>query len=235
MSYALVGSHGAVATAVVGATCSPAWGASESRTAGNLLLLWSSVLAVSTFTATPSGWSVAKQIAGTSVSQSLYYKIAAGGDAAPVLAGVTSGRQRAMLAEFSGNAASSPLDQVGSAVTTTTSMTATAGAVDAAAAELVIYGSVAVTTSGVARTLTDTLNNGATATNLATVNGTLVTDHYSFGYGITTGDSAADHDAWTISSATGLTGAALAIASFKLAAGVATTAKMEPSGIIRAW
>lgn len=192
MAFALVGTIGAVTTGSSGASVTPAWGTSESRTAGNLLILWVEGNGSLTLPAAPSGWTVAKQLANTSTSSaSIFYKIAVGADAAPTVALVTSTILSAQLAEFSGGATSSPLDQTASGTSTATSaLTITNGGVDAQSGELLIASSCAgyASTTG---TKTDVLSsNNATLTN--TTNSAAVADIYAFAYGVTTSNAAAD-------------------------------------------
>ena len=221
MSYALVGSVGAVSTGGVGGSVSPAWGTGESRTAGNFLLLWVSATVDATLPAAPSGWSTALQKAGTSCSASLFYAIAAGGDSAPTVAGVGSAILSARLAEFSGNA-SSPLDQSGSAAGTTSTQVATAGGADAASGELVAYVAAEYYSASATKTNSVALNNGASATDTNN-NSTNTGQHYNLGYGITTGNSGADTATLTFTT-TSITGTALVVVSFKLPSAVTAPA-----------
>ena len=128
MGYQLVGTIGVVVTPGTSHNATPAWGVGENRTAGNLLLCWL------------TGKPVLKPICGSddaswldprhlgrrrrlgAIVIALYYKIAAGGDAAPSFTSAGSVQQwMAQLGEFSGNTAS-PLDQAAiSAVTTAAS------------------------------------------------------------------------------------------------------------------
>ena len=68
----------------------------------------------------------------------IFYKIAAGGDAAPTVAAITSAVISAQLAEFSGNATTTPVDQTGLGGGATSPETATLGAADTAAGELIL-------------------------------------------------------------------------------------------------
>src|SRR5947208_10797726 len=111
MAYALVGTAGVVSTGTAGAAVTPAYGTGENRTANNLLILTVLTTGSATLPATPAGWSVAKQQAGTSCSASIFYKIAAGADAAPTVALIASAIHNAQLQEFTGGPTSAPLDQ----------------------------------------------------------------------------------------------------------------------------
>ena len=102
MAIALLGTIGTVSVGGSGASVTPAWGSSENRTAGNLLVLTVATTGSATLPAAISGWSIALQKAGTSCSVSIYYKVAAGTDAAPTVPAVTSAIHNARLAEFSG-------------------------------------------------------------------------------------------------------------------------------------
>src|SRR3954469_6967648 len=126
MAYALVGAVGAVSTGTAGAAVTPAYGAGSSRTANNHLILHVLTTGSATLPAAISGWSIAKQQAGTSCSASIYYKIAAGADAAPVVPIVTSAIHNARLLEFSGGVTATPLDQSAGVAGLTTPLVATA-------------------------------------------------------------------------------------------------------------
>ena len=224
MAYALVGSAGAVSVGASGAAVTPAYG--QTPTANNLLVCCVGSAGSVTLPAAPSGWSLAVQIAGNSAGASIFYKVAAGGDAAPTIAAITSTEIAARLSEYSGGATLSPLDQTGSASGAGT-IVATAGAPDAAIGELLIYCGMAFwNTSSTARRLTSTLTN-ATATGDAS-NTTSGTDYnYDFGYGITTAHTVADADSMAASTGTHLSGDAVVIASFQLAA-VAAAVPLGP-------
>lgn len=214
MAYALVGSAGAVSQSATGASVTPAWGTSESRTANNLLICWIAVDGNSSAPATPSGWSLAVSTTGTSSAAAVFYKIAAGSDAAPTISAVTSGIISAQLAEFSGNASVSPLDKTGSNSGTTSSLTATTAGADAQSGELVIAANAAFYSASATKTFSLSMNNGATAT-AASNAATSTANHYDFGYGVTTGNSAADNQTFTFTT-TKITGVAQVVASFKL-------------------
>lgn len=215
MAYALVGSTGAASQGASGASVTPAWGTGENRTANNLLVCWVAGTGSATLPSAPVGWSVAKQVAGTSCSASIFYKIAAGSDVAPTVAAVTGAVLSAQLAEYSGNNTSSPLDQTGSATGTTSPQIATAGTFDAKVGELVLGASAVFYSRNVANVSgASTLNNGATATDTQN-NSTSAPDHFDFTYGITTGNVFADSDSYAFT-ATHITGVAVVLASFLL-------------------
>jgi prepilin-type N-terminal cleavage/methylation domain-containing protein len=211
--YQLVGTIGAVTQGAVSAAVTPAWGTSENRTANNLLVCFVAVGGSATLPTTPSGWTIAKQIAGTSSSATIYYKTAAGGDATPTIAAITSGVISARLAEFSGGSHSSQLDRTGSGSGTSGTTTATSTLADTNSfGELIltantIYYSVAAT-----KTLTDVVNNTVeVVTNNA---GTSTLYHYDFSYGYATTNASADSNPFTYTS-NKITGAAGVIVSFK--------------------
>lgn len=214
MAYALVGTAGAVSTGTAGAAVTPAYGTGESRTANNLLILTVLTTGSATLPAAPAGWSVAKQQAGTSCSASIFYKIAAGADAAPTVALIASAIHNAQLKEFSGGPTSAPLDQTAGIAGTTTPLVATTGGVDALAGELVIGCGGAINSAARANTMTHTINNAAG--DVETTNGaTSTVSHYDFTHGFTTTKAAADSDSFAFVT-TQLTGAVVAMASFKL-------------------
>ncbi|GAC1348391.1 MAG: hypothetical protein NVSMB18_36440 [Acetobacteraceae bacterium] len=214
MAIALVGSIGAASTGGVGLGVSPAWGAGENRTAGNLLVCWVGTDAGTTLPATPTGWSLAaQQVESVNVLAAgvIFYKVAAGADAAPTFAGVAGQTINAQLAEFSGAVGVTPLDQTASNSGTVSPITATAAAPDAAAGNLVIV--LGQGEIGGALTSSHTVNNGVTVT--ATNNDAASGNHYTFGYGITTGKSAADSDSLAIPGTSSLVDV---LASFKASA-----------------
>jgi hypothetical protein len=104
MPYTLVGSVGAVVTSSFESQpVSPAWGTGQSRSAGNLLIMWVTGAGATTVPTTPSGWSIAvaeTSTAGSGATASIFYLIATGGDAAPTIPGVFLITWSARLAEF---------------------------------------------------------------------------------------------------------------------------------------
>jgi hypothetical protein len=235
MAYALVGTKGAVTQGAAGAAVTPGWGASESRTANNLLICWVGVTGSATLPTTPAGWSIGVQKAGTSCSMTVYYLIAAGTDAAPTIALIASGVITAQLAEFSGNVTSSPLDQSGSAAGTTSTQIATNGAKDQAIQDLNIGGSAVFYSVSATKSFSNTLNNGATAT--ATENSaTNTANHYDFYYSANaTGNASADTETFSFTT-TSVTGDATVIVSFKVSqqspAIIADNVKLTDTGAI---
>lgn len=222
MAYALVGSAGtATRNATSNSPLTPAWGTGESRTAGNLLICWAGGGNTATFPATPSGWSIAVQEAGTAsaCSMTIFYMIATGGDAAPTLAAASLTTWSAGLAEFSGNDASAPVDQSGVATGTTSPQAATASAVDAASGELVIYGADFHYTAAAVKTSSFSLNNGMTG-NEQSNDATSTVGHFRFGWAITTGNASADSASLTYTT-TSIKAAAVVAASFLLPAAAA--------------
>ena len=211
MAIALVGTIGAVSQGAAGAAVTPAFGTSENRTAGNLLICWVAGDAVATAPTTPSGWSVGKTVTGTSCAAAIFYKIAAGADAAPTIAAVTSQVWAARLAEYSGNNAV-PLDQVSSATGTTSPIVATNGSADVVSGELMVVAAADFYSTAATKTLTHTLNN-ATATSTSNAS-TSTVSHYDFAYGVTTTNASADSDSYAFTT-NKITGSALVLCSFK--------------------
>lgn len=219
MGYALVGSRGAVKVGTSGGSCSPVY--PQTPTANNLLEMRVAVAGSATLPGAPTGWSAGIQKAGTSCSASSFFKVAAGGDASPTIAAITSGVISAQICEWSGNATSSPKDQTGSAAGTTATLTVTAGAADAASGELAICVNSAFYSTAATKTLSDSLNNG-TVTSTQN-NATSTADHYCFSDAITTSNASADSN--TASQTTNrLTGGAAVLISFKLGAQTFTQA-----------
>lgn len=232
MAGALVGTIGAVSTAVVNTAVTPAWGTGESRTAGNLLICWVAGNQVATFPTLPTGWSLGDQEATSPpvASSTVLYKIAAGADAAPTIAAVANVSWSVQLGEFSGLAPSTPVDQDGVASANAISpVVATSGAADAALGELVIA-CAAILLSGSFLTIAaaHTLNNGASAVSTNN-NSTSTVSHYNFAYGFTTGNSVADSDSFAFTASTGRV--ALVLISFELGSAAAATITLGPLSI----
>lgn len=207
----LVGTIGAATLGTSGAAVTPAWGASEARTAGNLLVLWVSVLAITTQPTTPAGWTLVKNFAGTQTHAALYIATATGGDSAPTIASITGGFIAAQLAEFQGMTAT--VDRTANATSGTTSpRVATAAGADAQLGELVLVCAATKYTANATKALTHTINNGAVqATDNA---GTSTSNHYSFGYCFTTSNTVADSDSFAFTT-TSISGTALVLASIE--------------------
>ncbi len=182
MAIALVGSLGTKTEVTSGTTLSPTF--AQATTAGNLLICWitSDVL---TYTNDQPGWTVVG-------SQGIlfYYKENCGAsETAPTFTtSITMTIGAAQLAEFSGAATTSPLEDSASA----SAASRTLAAPDAAAGNLLIgVQSDTLTKVGTATT-THTYNNGATALNNANNDAGSHIVHYRFTYGITTGNASAD-------------------------------------------
>ena len=217
-SYALIGSVGALSGfAGINTALTPAWGAGETRAAGNLLLCWvfGGSGSAPTLPTVPAGWSTAFQQAGGLCSVSLFYKIATGSDAAPTIAGVAAVNMQGQLAEFAGNAGASPVDQANGAASLTSPIVVSTAAVDVAPGELMIFAAGVHYSTSQVDTLTVTLNNGAVA-NETTNNALSAGNHLDFGWGITTANAAADSTSFAFPT-TNISGAAPALlTSFKL-------------------
>lgn len=205
MAYALV-KAGTIATTA------PAFG--QATTAGNLLILLGWMAEVSI-----TGWSFAEQTStATAPGGQIWFKAnCAASETAPSVPSGTA----TMLVEFSGGATTSPLDQHKQQSHTINSPIVPANAVaDVAAGELVIVVITMNLSKAGTASVTDTFNNGATATNLANNDATSTANHYNLLYGVTTGNSAGDQDTHTEGSMN-LAELGACIASFKLGAVVA--------------
>ena len=217
MAVALVGTIGVVSGPTLNTALTPAWGTSENRTAGNLLVLWVAVDAVATLpslTANAAGWSVFKQVAGTSCSMTIYTKRANGGDAAPTVGAISSGYVSCQLAEFSGVGSTTAYSSSSATGTTTSPIVATNGAIDPVTGMLVLVGAADFYSSAATKTLTHTVTGGA-ATITATSNaGTSIARHYSFGYGPTTTNASATSDSYAFTTTNG-TGQALVMGTLR--------------------
>ena len=229
MAYAIVGTIGVAAqSASAGATCSPAWGTSENRVQGHLLVAFCGVTAVATLPSTPSGWSIGKQTAGTSCSATIFYRIAAGSDAAPTFT-VSSGWCSCQLAEFSGNMGTTPLDQTGTASGTTSPLTATFGGVDTLAGELLLHCTSEYYSSAGTKTLTLS-SNRTTYVAAGTNAGTSSRYHYAFGYVAGTDSKGSADTAVLTYTTTNITGAVDIGCTLQLMTVPAITAMSTHSG-----
>lgn len=228
MGFALVGTIGAASLGSGNTAVTPAWGTGENRTAGNNLILLCAGMVANTLPTTPAGWTVVAQFQGTVTSATIFERIATGGDATPTIAAATGTRWACQLAEFSGGDGTTVADQIGGASGTTSPRTATAGARDTAGGELVIICGSANTGTATATTA-HTPNNGLSLS-IANNDSTSSNAHYSFGWGVTTSNSAADSDRLTVTAGT-LLGMTVAIASFKLAGSVPPIAQRLPQQI----
>ena len=209
----LVGSLGAELDGAASGAVTPVYG--QTPTANNVLILWCDGTATVTLPGTPAGWSVLVQNAAGVESATTFYKVAAGGDAQPTVAGAAGTTWHVQLGEFSGCAFEAPVDQFGSTgATATKPVVANAASTDAASGELVIYNAMFKLSSAGTTTTTSTLNNGMT--NHDTNNDTAsVAAHYSWGWAITTGHAAADQDSATLTGT--ISSGVTTIGSFKLA------------------
>ena len=213
MAIALVGAAGAVSQSASGAAVTPAWGTGANRTANNLLICCVTVAGSVTLPATPAGWTLDANRAGTLCAALLFIKVATGADAAPTIPAVTGAVISAQLYEFSGTAAVSPHDRGSTAAGTATPIIATNSAADIQAGSLLMQVGGARNSTARTNTLTHTPNNGAGSTS-SNNNAVSTQNHYNYAYGLTTSNAAADSDSMAFGTAQ-LSGAVLAISSFK--------------------
>lgn len=216
MAYTLVGTIGVASQGTAGNAVTPAWGTSETRAAGNLLICFCAVTGTVTFPTTPSDWIVGRGVGGTTAcSASFFYRIATGSDTAPTIAGITSGVIAAQLAEFSGH---SPLstDTTGAQGGTSSPVTATFVGTDAQSGELMIIAGADARSAARSPNDTWTSNHITTVTQAGNNNGTSSANHYSFGYGTTNSNAAAHTAIMTCSVTTSISGLAVAAATFPL-------------------
>jgi hypothetical protein len=219
MAYALVGTIGAVSVGSASSSVTPAWGTSETRVAGNLLVCWANGYGHSTPLVIPGGWIQATAIGSGPgfAASTLLFRIATGGDTAPTLVPASGQSLTTRLAEFSGGPTQDPLDTVGSsAAGTSGTNTVTCGAKDVAAGELVCYAALMAYSAAAIKTISSAMNNGATDTGVTDA-AVSTSNHYAFGFGITTGNTGADTETLTYT-ATSINGVAIVAASFALTA-----------------
>jgi hypothetical protein len=178
----------AIGTVATGsATVSPAFGASTGS--GHLLVAWVSHSDSTGSSTTDGTWTKAT---GTDTDDIWYKANSGSGETAPTFT-CLAGSMNAALGEFSGAATASPLDQTKNGTSGATSpIVVTATSADATSGSLIVVLTRDFLTMAGTVTTTDTLNNGASATNAGNNDATSSTTHYRFSYGITTGNSAAD-------------------------------------------
>jgi hypothetical protein len=215
VTWPLVGTIGAVSVGASGASVTPAWGTGETRAVGNLAVCRVTAIGSATKPAVPTGWSAGEQTAASSSSASIFWLVCAGGDAAPTIVGVTGAELNVQLAEFTPPAGGIPaLDQVAAHTgAQSTPQVATTPGADVAAGNLVVTACSASYSLAGATTITDTFNNGASATQTNN-NATSTTNHYDFGHGVTTGNGSADSVSIAFTTS-GLQQTAFVLASFK--------------------
>jgi hypothetical protein len=222
VAYALVGSLGAEVSSGSGSAISGlAYG--QTPTIHDLLIAWWSGCGSTTVPAASAlgtGWqrdvSITVGSGTTGSAAAIYSKIAVGSDAVPSFAAISSCVQQVMLGEFSGNATTSWLDQIGSVAGSSTSPSvATCAAADAQSGELVIVAAcVFRSNSGTEPSDAVTINNGtANATNN---NSTSTPDHYNYPWAITTTNASADSASFAHGTSH-INGCPMAVASYKLA------------------
>lgn len=220
MTWSLVGSLGTATQGSSGASITPGFG--QTTTAGNLLVCWvtgiSTTAADDTIPAAPSGWSTAVSQAAAGRCQAvIFYKVAVGSDSAPVIAAQTGELLAGQCGEFNWSVAGlvgTPDKVGGNSGTTTSPIVATASGADTQSGDLVLAAGGVEYSTAATKTLTHTLNNGATATAAGNNNGTSTREHYAFAYGITTGNSGADTSSLALTT-TNAADSVVVVASFQ--------------------
>jgi hypothetical protein len=218
MAIALV-KAGTVATGTT--TISPTFG--QTTTAGNLLVLLIAAQGSADSTdRTPTGYTRADGTSGDQAETNVYFKANCGaGETAPTYTDSGATSIAGVLAEFSGVATTSPLDQhISTSGGITSPQTATTAGADVGATELVLGIDRLVYSMAATKTTTNAFNNGATATDLGNNDGTSSANHYRFSYGINTGNSTADVLTCTFTT-TNISGAARHISSYQVAGAAA--------------
>lgn len=184
-AIALVGTAPAVQTGTAGNAVAGVWGTGQNRTAGNLLTCSVSGNGVGTAPSTPSGWSFANTFTGTSCSSGVFYKVAAGGDAAPTISAVASQIWNVQLNEYSGCDPTTPFDQGGSVAGTTSPQVCKPTNPDYLAAQaLCVYAYAVQYSTAATKTFTPTFNNGQ-SNNVTSNAGTSTVSHYWMDWGLT--------------------------------------------------
>lgn len=205
MAYALVQAQ------TTQATPNPALNAGA--TAGNLIIVAARTSTGGTVALSDGSYTRAT----ASGLVAIFYKVAAGGETSVTVTG--GSLPGGFMAEFSGNAASSPVDQVASIATGATSpLSLTNAAADAAAGSLVVGIEFWQLSKAATQTSGWTFNNGATAARFnigESDDASSVSNHTSAWYGITTGKASADTGSATSDSMNITTGSAV-MASFQI-------------------
>lgn len=202
MAYALV-KAGTVASNAA-ATVSPTFG--QATGSANLLIAWVIGWGASADTATTAtGWVVAKQqrvsLVGTQTAAVWYRPNSGSGETAPTFTMAGATQMIAALAEFSGGATSSPVDQIGFNTGGTTSPQLLAQAVtDVSAGELFVPCLLWTLSKAGTATTADTYVDGATPGAIGNNDATSTTQHYRLSYEITVANTAADQLSQTNSS-----------------------------------
>jgi hypothetical protein len=226
VGYALVGSAGAVNNTTSGAPNTPAFG--QATTAGNLLAAWmfsNSSSGTNPFSTSATGWTLATTGGGAFAWTAIYYRANCGAGETPPTFNTGGTFGYVGLAEFSGGATASPLDQsVG--INGSPPGTATNPAADAAGGDLILLcvgwnggnpGPTTITTA-----MTD--STGASVTPAQSDNHTSsgsVFYDFAWGFAGSSHGASADTAAGTLGV---FSGGGAALASFKPASGVAHTA-----------
>ena len=213
---------------------SPSWGTGNGGVTivGDLLVLWIYTYTANNLSSVTSGWT---QAPSTDTYVYIYYKVAAGGDAAPTLTLANYDKTWAMLGEFSGTAASSPNDSTGTGPGSggSTQVVSNAAA-DSAAGDLI----VAVTYwngSNVGGTVTNTMTgpggmaDAVTATAFNSNDGIGAYFNAAYGVGVSSG-STPDSATANISV---FNGGNCVIASFKSATGYFSPSKSTSRVVLR--
>jgi hypothetical protein len=233
MAVALVGTIGAVSGPTLNTAITPAWGASENRTAGNLLVLWVACqgsATIPTLTTNGADWVAQKSVAGTTCSSVIFTKVAYGSDPAPTVAAIASGYVSAQLAEFSGVSGSTAYRNASATATTTSPMVATTAGVDYLSGSLVLAAASDYYSSAATKTLTHTVTGGATVVVETSNEGTSTRWHYDFIYGPTTTKVSATSDSYAFTTTNG-TGQALVLIT--LTPGVTDLNSLTANAVIK--
>ena len=214
-----------VSVGTLSATLSPAFG--QATTAGHLLIAWVSSnndSVTDLFTVSGTGWVKITTNGGQYDWATIYYKPNCGAsETAPVFSAAgTNYAEGSVLAEFSGAAATTPLDSFGDSggsVSGTTTAAYTAS--DAGAGDLIVYAACWLGGSGT-NTMSSMVDSSGTAVT-PTSPGTGINGNYSylFAYGIAGSTGSNKDTASALNS--GLGSGQSVIASFLAAAGPAIT------------
>lgn len=224
MAYALRGTIGSPNTG--SGSVSPTNG--QTTAAGNLLIAWVTCDGADIADSAGSGYVRATNGGAAGLQAEIWYKANSSGlDSTPTFTG--TGTLNARLAEFTGGATSSPLDQTGSNTGVGGNVVATAAAADAALGELVIGCSHIFYSMAATKTTTHAYNNGGTATQNVSNDATSTAMHYRWSYGITTGNASADTLTTTFTT-TNATSSGFVVASFKLAGAASSGPNFSPQG-----
>lgn len=214
MAFQLDGSLGAVSTGAVAASVTPAF--AQPPGAGDILILWCSTSGGAARAAVPAGWKNLV-VMGSSAGASIFWRNAAGGDAAPTITGVASAIISAQLGAFTRE----PVIGIGineSPVGTGTGATIVVGGQkERTPAQLIVYcGTSTYTVAATSTNNVGSITNGGTGHDTNN-NNSSSTAQFVFGYCLNTAANVATQSLTYNQTITNISAGSFVWASFMLA------------------